>query len=75
MFVDALQVAKFNNRMSAILIDVNTRKVVKEHNFPCRNFSDEGSLFDFPVHQEEQHGNSDYRQMTFFDGFNGEDTE
>ena len=41
MFVDALQVAKFNNRMSAILIDVNTRKVVKEHNFPCRNFPDD----------------------------------
>lgn len=75
MFVDALQVAKFNNRMSAILIDVNTRKVIKEHNFPCRNFPDEGSLFDFPVHQEEEHGKGDYRQMTFFDGFNGEDTE
>ena len=75
MFIEALQVAKFNNRMSAILININTRKVVKEYNFPCKNFSETESLFDMPVHQEEEHGKGDFRQMTFFDGFNGEDTE
>ena len=75
MFIEALQVARFNNRMSAILININTRKVVKEYNFPCKNFSETESLFDMPVHQEEEHGKGDFRQMTFFDGFNGEDTE
>lgn len=75
MFVDALQVAKFNNRISAILINVNTRKVVREYNFPCKNFPETTSLFDAPVHQEEEHHKGDFRQMTFFDGFNGEGDE
>lgn len=75
MFIDALQVAKLNNRMSAILINLSTRKVVKEYNFPCTNFAVTESLFEMPVHQEEEHGKGDFRQMTFFDGFNGEDTE
>lgn len=76
MFVDALQVAKFHNRMSAILIDVNTRKVIKEYNFPCENFPETESLFDTPVHQEEDHGKGDFRQMTFLGDFlNGEDSE
>ena len=75
MFIDALQIAKFNNRMSAILIDIDERKVVKEHIFPCCNFPDAESYFDMPVHQEEAQGKGDFRQMTFFDGFNGEYTE
>lgn len=75
MFIDALQVAKFNNRMSAILINVNTRKVVKEYNFPCKNFLKTESLFDAPVHQEEERGKGDFRQMVFFDGFNEEGDE
>ena len=74
-FIDALEVAKLNNRMSAILINLKTRKVVKEYNFPCKNFSETGSLFDAPVHQEEEHCEDDFRQMTFFDGFNGEGDE
>lgn len=76
MFIDALQVAKLHNRMSAILINVNTRKVVKEYNFPCENFGETESLFALPVHQEEEHGKGDFRQMTFFGDFiNGEDSE
>ena len=75
MFIDALQIAKFNNRMSAILIDVDERKVIKEYIFPCSNFPEAESFFDLPVHQEEERGKGDFRQMTFFDGFNGEDTE
>lgn len=74
-FIDALEVAKLNNRMSAILINLNTRKVVKEYNFPCKNFPDTPSLFDAPVHQEEERRRGDFRQMTFFDGFNGEGDE
>ena len=75
MFIDALQIAKFNNRMSAILIDVDERKVIKEYIFPCSNFPEAESFFDLPVHQEEECGKGDFRQMTFFNGFNGEDTE
>lgn len=75
MFVDALQVAKFNNRMSAILIDIDEQKVVKEYNFPCSNFPETKSIFDMPVHTEEDRRKGDFRQMTFFDGFNGEDDE
>lgn len=75
MFIDALQIAKLNNRMSAILIDMGERKVVKEYNFPCCNFPEAESYFDMPVHQEEERGKGDFRQMTFFDGFNGEGDE
>lgn len=75
MFIDALQIAKFNNRMSAILIDVDERKVVKEYNFPCCNFPEAESYFDMPVQREERHGKGDFGQMTFFDGFNGEGDE
>lgn len=75
MFIDALQIAKFNNRISAILIDIDARRVVKEHNFPCSNFPEAESLFDLPAHYEEEHRKRDFRQMTFFDGFNGEGDE
>lgn len=77
MFIDALQIAKFNNQMSAILIDINAQKVLKEYIFPCKNFPDAKSLFDLPVHQEEDDRKGDFRQMTFFGDFNidGEDSE
>lgn len=75
MFVEDLQVAKFNNRMSAILVDVSTKKVIKEYNFSCNNFPDEKSLFSLPVCKEEEHNKYEFRQMTFFDGFNGENNE
>lgn len=72
MFIDALQIAKFNNRISAILIDIDARKVVREYNFLCCNFPKTESYFDIPVHQEEERGKGDFRQMAFFDGFNEE---
>lgn len=74
LFIDALEMAKFNNRMSAILIDIDKRKVIKEYNFPCKNFASADSLFDTPVHQDDD-VRGDYKQMTFFDGFNWEDDE
>ena len=49
-FIEALQFAKLNNRMSAILIDTNAGKVVDEYNFPCSNFPEIKSLFDLPLH-------------------------
>ena len=75
MFVEALQVAKLNNRVSAILINVNARKVIKEHSFRCKNFPETESLYEMPVHQEEERDNGDFGKMPIFAGLSGEDNE
>ena len=64
MFVDALKIAKFNNRMSAILINLKERKVEYEHIFPCANYQKEESLFDMPVFDENGSG---HQQIKLFD--------
>ncbi len=66
-FIDFLKTAKLNNRMSAILINVNARKVIKEHNFVCGNFNVTESLFDLSTYQEKEVDKENYRQITFFD--------
>lgn len=48
-FVETMSIAKLNNRFSAILIDLNSSKVVKEFLFPCKNFPNEKSIFDLPT--------------------------
>ncbi len=48
-FVETMSIAKLNNRFSAILIDLNSSKVVKEYLFPCKNFPNEKSIFDLPT--------------------------
>lgn len=75
MFVEALQVSKLNNRISAILINVNERKVIKEHNFPCMNFPETGSLFEMSVQQESERDNGELGQMSLLDRLSGEDIE
>ena len=72
MFIEALEVAKFNNRISAILINVNEHKVMKEFNFPCKNFSDIESLFDLPVQHEEGQAKADFRQIPYYGELHGE---
>lgn len=71
LFIDTLQVAKFNNRMSAILIDIKEKKVIKEHVFPCKNFPGVKSLFENQVHPENNSENEDTYQFTFLEDFNG----
>ena len=71
MFKSALEKAKINNRMSAILLDINRRKVKKEHIFPCLKFVNEESIFDLPINQDSD--KEEYRQLSFFDGFLGND--
>lgn len=73
-FIDALRIAKFNNRVSAILIDLKSRKVVAEHNFACKNFPASNSLFEQPALQEE-YEIQDTGQLSFLDKYSEEEDE
>ncbi|MBR4781946.1 MAG: helix-turn-helix transcriptional regulator [Lachnospiraceae bacterium] len=66
-FIDALKIAKFNNRISALLINVKAKKVIEEYNFPCSNYDDIEKVFDLPTHHEKEVEREDYRQLSFFD--------
>lgn len=53
-FVDALSVARLNNRISAILIDISEKTVAEEHIFPCASFERETSIFEKPILSDER---------------------
>lgn len=71
MFVEALKIARFNNRMSAILINVNKHEVIREYNFPCKNFAETESLFDLPAQHGEVQEKADFRQMLYYEELHG----
>jgi hypothetical protein len=62
-FIECMSEAKLHNRMSAILIDIETEKVVEELSIVCSDFQDMDSPFSQPVIIDEP---EDHRGSFFF---------